>query len=141
MACRCDATCSKKNMSAKTSDHDLIGRPVAVAEPALLAFLKTQVNTFVKWDLVHFFHHNPHTTDTADSLARYVGRNAGEIVPELDELASSGILAAQTIGGLWVYTLTDDPGTRDLIARLVAACEDRQFRVRAIYHIVRSADD
>ncbi len=128
-------------MNAKTSDHGLIGRPVAVAEPALLAFLKTQVNTFIKWDLVHFFHQNPHTTDTADNLARYVGRNAGEIAPELDELATSGILAAQTIGGLLVYTLTDDPGSRDLIARFVAACGDRQFRVRAIYHIIRSADD
>lgn len=128
-------------MSAKSLDHALIGRPVADANPALLAFLKAKVNTFIKWDLVHFFHQNPHTTDTADNLARYVGRNAAEIVPELDALATSGILAAQTIGGLLVYTLRDDPVTRDLITRFVAACQDRQFRVRAIYHIIRSADD
>jgi hypothetical protein len=127
-------------MSAKSLDHALIGRPVADANPALLAFLKAKVNTFIKWDLVNFFHQNPHTTDTADNLARYVGRNAAEIVPELDALATSGILAAQTIGGLLVYTLRDDPVTRDLIARFFAACEDRQFRMRATYYMIRSAD-
>jgi hypothetical protein len=37
-----------------------------------------------------------------------------------------------------VYTLTADPDVRDLIRRFIQACDDRQFRVKAIYHVIRS---
>jgi hypothetical protein len=30
---------------------------------------------FCQWDLVRFFHENPYTTDTADNIARYLGRD------------------------------------------------------------------
>ena len=43
----------------------------------------------------------------------------------------------RSVEGLPVYSLTTDPAIRELIDRFIAACEDRHFRVKVIYHIVR----
>ena len=105
--------------------------------PQLLEFLKTKVNSFVKWDLVRFFHENPKTTDTAENIARYAGRDVATIEVELDELVGAGVLNRQRIGELIVYSLADDPAIRSLVDQFILACDDRQFRVKAIYHIIR----
>ena len=73
-------------MEEKDKELDLTGRLMADMNPQLLKFLQTKVNSFVKWDLVRFFHDNPHTTDTADNIARYAGRSAETIRSELTEL-------------------------------------------------------
>ncbi|MBN1286741.1 MAG: hypothetical protein JXB47_15185 [Anaerolineae bacterium] len=110
-------------------------------DPDLLEFLQTKVNSFIKWDLVRFFHNNPHTTDTADNIARYAGRDARTIEAELAQLAKADILVREQLGELFVYTLTADAQMRDLIARFVAACNEREFRVKAIYHVIRGMKD
>jgi len=116
---------------------DFTARLMSDMDPDLLEFIKTRVNSFIKWDLVRFFHENPHTTDTAENIARYSGRNPAAVEPELEELAASGIMRKQLVGGIPVYSLTDDEATRDLIRQFVQACEDRHFRVKAVYHIIR----
>lgn len=118
-------------------DQDLVGRLMADMDPDLLAFLRTKVNSFVKWDLIRFFHDNPHTTDTAENVARYAGRNAETTEVELAELAADGILIKNRLGDMTVYSLPNNPEIRDLIRRFVSASDDRQFRVKAIYHIIR----
>ena len=95
------------------------------------------MNSFVKWDLVRFFHENPNTTDTAENIASYAGRDVATIEVELDELVGAGVLNRQRIGDLVVYSLADDPTMRSLVDQFILACDDRQFRVKAIYHIIR----
>lgn len=107
-------------------------------DPELLEFLKKKVNTFVKWDLVRFFHENPHTTDTAENIARYTGRNPAVIAAELSDLVQNGLMQSSPVGELTIFTLSPDAQIRDLIARFVAASDDRQFRVKAIYHVMRA---
>jgi hypothetical protein len=116
---------------------DLTGRLMADMDPQLLEFLQTKVNSFVKWDLVRFFHDNPHTTDTPDNIARYAGRNVETIRAELAELARDGVLEENQLGDMTVYSLAPDRQTRELLAQFVRASDDRQFRVKAIYHIIR----
>ena len=106
-------------------------------DPKLLAFVKTKINSFIKWDLVRFFHENPHTTDTVENIARYAGRSAAAIQPELDELVAAGVMKRQVVGTLPVYRLSDDEVMHALVQEFVAACEDRHFRVKAVYHIIR----
>ncbi|HID88601.1 MAG TPA: hypothetical protein EYH27_00365 [Anaerolineales bacterium] len=118
-------------------DHDLVGRLMAEMDPDLLEFLQTKVNSFLKWDLIRFFYENPHTTDTAENIARYAGRNAETTRAELEELAADGVLAENRLGEMTVYSLSGDPEVRDLVRRFVEASDDRQFRVKAIYHIIR----
>jgi len=115
----------------------LAARLMGDMAPQLLDFLKTKVNSFVKWDLVRFFHENPNTTDTAENIARYAGRDVTTIEDELNELVGAGVLERQRIGELDVYNLATDSAMRTLVEQFIRACDDRQFRVKAIYHIIR----
>ena len=114
-------------------------RVVNEIDPDLLDFLRGKVNTFLKWDLVRFFHDNPHTADTAENIARYVGRDLLAVANELGELAKDGLLKTQSLGDLAIYSLTDAAAARGLIHRFVTAIEDRQFRVKAMYHVIRGS--
>lgn len=106
-------------------------------DPEVLSFLKTTVNSFIKWDLVIFFFENPHTTDTVDNIARYIGRDAQVIKSDLEDLVVAGVIEQSHSGDLTVYALTNDPQVREKIKHFVMASDDRQFRVKAIYHLVR----
>ena len=117
--------------------NDLARRLMDDMDPEVLEFLKTTVNSFVKWDLVIFFYDNPHTTDTAESIARYIGRDASVIQDDLADLVRSAVLEVHTIGDLTVYSLTKDPRVRERLKHFVSASDDRQFRVKAIYHLIR----
>ena len=68
-------------------------------------FLRHKVNSFIKWDLVRFFHDNPHTADTAENIARVVGRDAGTVSLELDGLAKAEMLIKETVSGQSIYRL------------------------------------
>ncbi len=116
---------------------DLATRLMDDIDPRLLEFIRTKVNSFIKWDLVRFFHDNPHTTDTAEGIARYTGRDVRTVEPELHQLVSSGILQKTELNELTVYTLATDTEIRNLIDTFILACDDRQFRVKAIYHVIR----
>ena len=120
-----------------SAGSDLAARLMGDMDPELLDFLKTKVNSFIKWDLVRFFHENPHSADTAENVARYVGRDVTAIEAELGELVGTHVLERQRVGDLWVFSLATDPAMRKRIAQFILACDDRQFRVKAIYHIIR----
>jgi hypothetical protein len=50
---------------------------------------------------------------------------------------NGGIMEVRSVEGMPIYMLTTDANTRELLDRFIAACEDRHFRVKVIYHIVR----
>ncbi len=116
---------------------DLARRLMDDMDPEVLEFLKTAVNTFVKWDLVLFFYENPNTADAAANIARYIGRDAASIQVELDELVNVGVLQREFAADLAVYSLTSDARIRERIRQFASASDDRQFRVKAIYHLIR----
>jgi hypothetical protein len=119
------------------SGEDFTTRLMNDMDPPLLDLVKTKVNSFIKWDLVRFLRENPNTADTADNIAKYVGRNAATVEPELRELVDSGIMEVKSVEGMPIYSLTPDTNMRGLLDRFITACEDRHFRVKVIYHIVR----
>jgi hypothetical protein len=119
-------------------DQDLVGRLMADMDSELLEFLRTSVNSFVKWDLIRFFHENPHTSDTAENIAWHARRSAETIQAELSELAAQGVLVQDQRDGVTVYSLSQNRRVRDTIDRFIEASDDRQFRVKAIYHVLRS---
>ena len=128
---------TRKRSSLPGGGADLARRFMDDMDPDVLDFLKTTVNSFIKWDLVIFFFENPNTTDTAENIARYIGRDANAILGELDDLVKSGVLTRHMAGSLGVYSLTDDARIRERIRHFVSASDDRQFRVKAIYHLIR----
>jgi hypothetical protein len=106
-------------------------------DPRLLSFVRTKVNSFIKWDLFQLFHKNPSIADTAENIARYTRRDASVVGPELEELVESGIMQRRTVNDdTIIYSLVEDPDTRLLIDQFGLACEDRAFRIKAIYIII-----
>jgi hypothetical protein len=116
---------------------DLASQLMDDMDPQLLDFLQHKVNSFIKWDLVRFFHDNPHAADTAENIARYIGRDARTIHDELTGLVKASVLQQKDVSGVRVYLLAKDQAMRDLVSNFVVACNDRQFRVKAIYHVIR----
>jgi len=116
---------------------NLTGRLMSDMDPDLLDFLKYKVNSFIKWDMMRFFHDNPHTADTVENIARYAGRSAETLRVVLKELAQDEVLMVSKVGQMKIYELSRDPNVRRLLKMFVEASNDRQFRVKAIYHIVR----
>jgi len=107
-------------------------------DPSLLSFVQTKVTSFIKWDLMRFLHDNPHTLDSAANIARYTGRNLNDVRPELDELVETDVLHKRQLGNMDVYSLSPDEKTRRLLAEFVIACQDRSFRLKAVYHIIKN---
>lgn len=105
-------------------------------DPALMDFLRGKVNSFIKWDLVRFFHDNPHAADTAENIARYTGRDVRTIERELLGLIESQVVVTEDLNNFKIYRLTDEETTVKLIRDFIAACHDRQFRVKAIQHVI-----
>ncbi len=120
-----------------TGQDDYAARLMEDMDPRLLEFIRKRVNSFIKWDLVRFFYDNPHTADTAANIARYTGREAGATEKELLSLTEAGILQTSRVSNMTVFTLATDEEVRALIRRFILACEDRQFRIKAIYHVIQ----
>ena len=114
--------------------------PSVDISPQWQEFLETKVNSFIKWDLVRFFHDNPHIQDTAENIAGFIGRDTKIITRELDELVLSHILNTSERHHVKIYKLTGDVETRNLIHDFVVACYDRNFRVRAIHHVIHGIE-
>ena len=116
---------------------DYTSRLMNDMDPALLDLIRSRINSFIKWDLVRFFHENPHTADSAESIARYTGRHVDAVQPALQELVSSGVMETRTVEGTTIYVITSTPSVRALIEQFVHACKDRHFRLKAVYHIIK----
>ena len=119
------------------SSSGVVTRPTQELEPRLLDFVQTQLNTFIKWDIMRHFHRYPHTTATTAQLARELGRDARVLGPELMQLARAGLLNAEELADMRLFTYTDNSDTRALVTDFFTACQNRRFRVQAIYHVIR----
>jgi hypothetical protein len=106
-------------------------------EPALLDFIKTHLNSFIKWDLLKLFNKNRNIVDTAENIAKYTGRTVAVIEQELEELVESGLMVKRGLDGASIYSLGSDESTWASISNFVSACEDRDIRIKVVYHIVR----
>lgn len=106
-------------------------------DPELLHFIRKYVDSFIKWDLLLFFHKNPHTIDTIENIARYAGRDPESVRLEILDLAERGILKETEMGDMKIYALNPSPEIQSQLQRFVEASEDQQFRIRATYHVIR----
>ena len=136
MGCIEEALC--KMECVVVSESSATDRLASDIDPDLLGCLRTQVNSFVKWDLVYFFHRNPYTMDTAEGIARNIGRNVGCIQTDLAELTADGILVKHRFGEMVVYAYSEASGVRDIVRRLVEASGDQLFRAKAAFQMIRA---
>ncbi len=106
----------------------------------LLEFIKSKIDSFVKWDLLKLLYSNPHTVDTAERLARQCGRSLDSVLKNLEEMVREGLLEVHFVAGIPVYSISKDENTRRLVEKFLEACKNRQVRVRVVYHILKSQE-
>jgi DNA-binding transcriptional ArsR family regulator len=102
----------------------------------IMRFLRQHLDSFVKWDIVRFFHDNPYAVETADDVARALGREGEEVSEALKTLTASKVLTMKTVSGTAVFSLHRDPAVRALVHEFVIACDDRDFRAAAIQQVI-----
>jgi predicted transcriptional regulator len=107
-------------------------------EPGVLSFIRKHVRSFPRWDLLKFLHQNQSAWNTVDNLARYVGRQVEQVETEVTLMAKEELLRRDEQGSDAVFSLTQDPETLALIGQLISASQDRTFRMKLVYHILRA---
>lgn len=103
----------------------------------LLEFIRTKINSFIKWDLLKLLYSNPHTVDTAERLARQCGRSLESVLKSLEEMVREGLLEMHFVAGIPVYSISKEEKARRLVEKFLEACKNRQVRVRVVYHILK----
>lgn len=103
----------------------------------LLDLLKNKLDTFVKWDLVKFFYNHGDRVHQTSELAEQMSRDPKDLETQTNELIAAGIVDRRWLGGQPAFALTEDPDTRQLVSKFMQACEDRYFRMKVVYHILR----
>jgi len=107
--------------------------------PNLLSFIRQHVDSFAKWDLIRFFHDLPDSVEVAETAAHATGRDLGTVFQALKELTETGLLESSTLhSGETAYMLTSDHSLRTLTNSFILACDNSQFRIKAIYHVIRN---
>jgi hypothetical protein len=103
----------------------------------LLDLLKRGLDSFIKWDVIKYLHHHPDTAHLASELARHMNRNQADLEVELNDLVAAGIVDRCRMDQQPAFALPADPSARQVIERFLLACEDRYFRMKVVYHILR----
>lgn len=78
------------------------------------------LDTDLKADILTLFHNDPNMSDTADELARKIGRNSADIQRELDDLSELGILKKVEV---YSFGLDRDREIQDAISKQLALGE------------------
>ncbi len=107
-------------------------------------FIKDFVNTFVKWELVQFFHNHQESSFSLEDLSQKLNRSAKTLKSEMEELVEKGFLITGE-GKETTYRLLDPKSIRypeiiGLLDRFIEFCKSREGRLRVIYKILKDGN-
>jgi hypothetical protein len=106
-------------------------------------FIRTFVNSFVKWEIVLHCSDHPESAFKVEDLAKKLNRPVEQVRRETMELSGDGFLTRSKAGrsGVWQYRLalsrTRAPERWDLLQKFAALCRVREGRLRVIYKILK----
>jgi IS30 family transposase len=107
-------------------------------------FMARYVNSFIKWELVNYFHEHPQTSFKVADLAKALNRPAETIKRELQELSDEGLLLetknAKKMEYLYQPALekSRERELSELLSQFVHLCRTREGRLRVIYKILKN---
>jgi hypothetical protein len=119
--------------------HSLMG-----LDESMEQFMHRYVNSFIKWELVNYFHEHPQTPYKLQDLSKALNRPADQIKRELQELVDEGFL--QSIKNAkkneYAFNLSPEHADQrrllDLTNQFVHLCRNREGRLRVIYKILKN---
>ncbi len=106
-------------------------------------FLQRHVNSFIKWEIIRFFHANPETGFTLNELSKIFSRTLKQLRPNIRELSEGGLIKQQKQDGNTVFSfdLSDadlkEKNMKKLVNDFVNLCQTRQGRLRVIYKMLK----
>ncbi|MBU0493586.1 MAG: hypothetical protein KKA73_14965 [Chloroflexi bacterium] len=116
----------------------LLGNVMDKMDADLLRLVKNWLDSFVKWDVLRFLCQQPDAVYPADALAQRIRRDRNALEAEVTPLIRAGLVGCYWMRGQLAFALAADPAARQLAAKFVRACEDRYFRMKVLYHILRN---
>lgn len=105
--------------------------------PEVKKFIDEVIITFARWDLIKFFHLNPHTYDTLPNIAKDIGRDPDKIEQDIKALIELGYLHQKDEGKEVVYCFTEDEEKRNKVDNFINFCKTRDGRFKTVYRILR----
>ncbi len=106
-------------------------------------FIKNYVDSFVKWEIIQFFHSHQLQIFSVAELARQINRPAKTLKSELHDLSTKGFLAETQEDQEIIYSF--EPGEKQagdqelgvLLDQFIEFCKTREGRLRVIYKILK----
>lgn len=83
-------------------------------------------------DIATLFVQNPYTCDSAEGLARRIGRRVEQVRTVLEKLTRAGLLQAIDLRDLRVYRLTDDLHYRQTLQQYVSWLQEGYHWTRMV---------
>ncbi len=112
----------------------------AELDPALLAFVKCHITSFVKWDVLRALAEETGSPTNSSTLAREMARPAAKIEEALAELSAEGLVDAMGPANARVYQLDEDEPTTVVLKRLIArVTRSQELRRIVVAHILQGA--
>ena len=109
-------------------------------DPALLAFVKCHITSFVKWDVLRVLADRVGFWAEPSQLARDTHRPAEKVREALDDLTREGIVEQAGPADEPIYRLPDGEPTTVVVSRLISrATRSQALRQIVVAHIVRAA--
>lgn len=109
-------------------------------DPALLAFVKCHITSFVKWDVLRSLSDGVGFWTEPSVLARELNRPVEKVRLALDELSQEGIVEVADDGDRPVYRIRDGEPTTVVVNRLMTrATRSQELRRIVVAHILHEA--
>jgi hypothetical protein len=138
-----DERVSPSRWSEGTSVQVVRSQPsVASAEldPALLAFVKCHITSFVKWDVLRALAEQTGSWTDAPSLAHDMARPMAKIDEALAELSAEGLVEVTGPADARAYRLDEHEPTTVVLKRLIArVTRSQELRRIVVAHILQAA--
>ena len=109
-------------------------------DPALLAFVKCHITSFVKWDVLRSLSEGVGFWTESSALARELHRPIEKVRQALDELSHEGLVERSGTQDEPVYRLRDGEPTTVVVTRLMTrATRSQELRRIVVAHILHEA--
>lgn len=103
----------------------------------LESFIEEHVNSFIKWDLVVFFHNNPESKETAEEIASLLGRKESDIETALKELVQSKLVSSERIVNKDHYYYKPPRQMAEMVSQFVSCLDSREKRLLVLTKLLR----
>lgn len=116
--------------------------PGRALDPAILAFVKCHITSFVKWDVLRLLADNAGQWLTMEAIAMELSRHPATVGAALHSLAAEHVIEEAAQNEAKAYRLPADDPTATVVQRLIAAAtRSQELRRIVVANVLQSRSD